>query len=213
MGKQTSVFINLFSLASLLLLAACTGLLNTPGPGNLQTATPSGGTALPAINTSIAGPTLSATTALPATSTPAAGPTMSIITALPATSQPLGTHTPMAQPGNQPTATPKIVSTAPAGQELNVTLANDGQTVKLKAGQRFLLNLGADYDWISTVADESIVSRVIGILVIRGAQGVYEAHAPGSTSLIATGNPTCLKSKPACAMPSRLFKVTITVEP
>jgi hypothetical protein len=138
---------------------------------------------------------------------------MVVITALPATSQPSGTNTSPTQMGNEPTATPGTVSTAPPGQDLVVTLADDGKTANLKVGQRFLLDLGEGYDWTPKVADQNIVSRVIGILVIRGAQGVYEAHAPGSTSLIATGNPTCLKSKPACAMPSRLFKVTITVEP
>jgi hypothetical protein len=144
--------------------------------------------------------------------TPSMEPTMPVITVLPATSEPLVTNTPVPQPGSEPTTT-AVVETAPAsGQELSVTLADESKTIKLKVGQRFLLNLGSDYDWTPTVADQSIVSRVLGITVIRGAQGVYEAHAPGATMLTASGDPTCRQSKPACSLPSRSFEVTIVVE-
>ncbi len=185
MRNQLPVTIKILSLASLALLAACSMLSSIPGTGGLLSGTPQSGTAYPAI------------------STPSTGPTASVSTAL---------------PGNGATATPEAASpatagaTAPAGQDLSVTLADDGKTVHFKVGQRFLLNLGAEYNWNPVVADQSIVSRVIGILVIRGAQGIYEAHAPGTTTLTATGDPTCRQSKPACAMPSRVFKVTLVVE-
>lgn len=102
-------------------------------------------------------------------------------------------------------------TTAPDGSV--VTLDNDQQTIHLKTGQRFLLNLGMDsYDWTVEIQDQSIVSRVIGITVVRGAQGVYEAKAPGTTVLQASGDPFCRQSQPPCMMPSRLFKVTLVVE-
>jgi hypothetical protein len=96
---------------------------------------------------------------------------------------------------------------------VTVTRQDDGQTITLKAGQRFLLNLGeGTYTWSPVVADESVVSRVIGITVIRGAQGIYEAHQAGQTTLIATGDPLCRSQKPACAMPSISFQVNIVVQ-
>jgi hypothetical protein len=189
MRNRMPVFIKLLGLASLFLLASCTALLNIPGTGGLVSGTP-------------------------VSSTPTTGVTESVVTALPATSQPLGTNTPMAQPTlavGTPPATQAVVDATASGQDLSVTLADDGKTVNLKVGQRFLLNLGEGYDWAPTVTDQNVVSRVVGILVIRGAQGIYKAHAPGTVTLTASGDPTCRQSKPACAMPSRLFKVNLVV--
>lgn len=92
-----------------------------------------------------------------------------------------------------------------------VTLADDGTTLPLQPGERFLLKLGEDYDWTVIVADQSIVSRVVNILVVRGAQGVYEAHQVGSTTLTATGDPVCRQAQPPCAAPSREFRLEIVV--
>jgi hypothetical protein len=202
--QRLPVLMKLLSLASLVVLAACTTVTNNSGAGSEPSGTPRSGTASPA------------------DSTPAAIVTMRVSTGAPPTSQPGETSTAVAQPttiapslppGNGTTITPPAPTVAPTGQELSVLLSDDGKTVHLKVGQRFLLNLGADYDWTPIVADQKVVSRVVGILVIRGAQGVYEAHAAGTTILTASGDPICLKSKPACAMPSRLFKVTLVVEP
>lgn len=62
-----------------------------------------------------------------------------------------------------------------------------------------------------SVADPMIVSRVVNVLVIRGAQGIYEAKQPGTTTLTATGDPPCRKVQPPCMLPSRIFRVQITV--
>ncbi len=216
MNKPMPLFIQLLSLASLVLLAACNQMIGPPG--DVLSSTPATGTAVlsTVVPTTSAG-TARATSQPLGTNTPSAQtgsqPTAIVITALPATSQPLSANTPMAQPGSEASATPGAVSTAPAGQELSVTLADDSKTIHLKVGQRFLLDLGEDYNWNPIVADQTIVSRVVGILVIRGAQGIYETDAPGTTTLMATGDPACRQSKPACAMPSRLFKVTIVVGP
>ncbi len=112
-----------------------------------------------------------------------------------------------------PTETPAPQPTRGPDQQLVITLASDNQTYHLKVGQRFLVNLGMDtYNWDVTIADQSIASRVIGVMVIRGAQGLYEARAPGTTTLTATGDPLCRQSKPACMMPSRMVRVTLIVE-
>jgi hypothetical protein len=130
--------------------------------------------------------------------------------------------------GGAQTAAPVAPGTPPAGANTaaptgthaavlqdggSITLADQGKTIQLKVGQRFLLNLGADYNWNPVVADQRVVSRVIGVMVIRGAQGLYEAHAAGTTRLTADGEPACRQARPACAMPSRLFEVTLVVRP
>jgi predicted secreted protein len=92
-----------------------------------------------------------------------------------------------------------------------VTLADDGQTVTLKVNETFLLELGEGYDWNITVADQSIVSRVVNILVVRGAQGIYRAHKEGSSTLSAIGDPVCRQALPPCAAPSRVFRIYVVV--
>jgi carboxyl-terminal processing protease len=92
-----------------------------------------------------------------------------------------------------------------------VTLEEDGGTILLKPGDRFLLRLGQEYDWTVNVADPSIVSRVVDVTVVQGAQGLYEAHKAGTASLSATGDPVCRQAQPPCAAPSRSFKIDIVV--
>jgi hypothetical protein len=141
----------------------------------------------------------------------ACGPTP-VATSLATPSSPLAT--PPSSPGSPlPTAAATPGSTATPGDSgLTVTLENEGQTIALHPGDRFLLSLGEEYDWTVTVADESVVSRVIGITVIRGAQGVYEAKQAGTTTLTAVGDPPCRKSSPPCMAPSKQFQVTFTVQ-
>jgi hypothetical protein len=113
----------------------------------------------------------------------------------------------VAQPvKNGPSNTPQ-----PDGSQA-VTLDDQGKTITLAVGERFLLNLGEGYNWEVSLSDQAVVSRVVGITVIRGAQGVYQARQAGSVSLSATGDPQCRQSQPACAMPSLLFSVTIIVK-
>jgi len=92
-----------------------------------------------------------------------------------------------------------------------VTLADDGQTINLKLNETFLLKLGEGYDWNITIADQTIVSRVPNVLVIRGAQGIYRAHKEGSSTLTAIGDPVCRAEQPPCAAPTREFRINIAV--
>ena len=112
----------------------------------------------------------------------------------------------MACGGSSPSDTPTA-----AGSK-TVTLADDGQTITLSVGESFLLKLGEDYNWTVTVADQTIVSRVKNISVVRGAQGVYEALLAGKTSLTANGDPVCLQANPPCKLPSRQFTLEIVVQ-
>lgn len=115
------------------------------------------------------------------------------------------------------TPSPSAVDVQPTAASGNadapsITLDQNGQTIQIKVGQRFLLNLGDQYTWDISVADQNILSRVVNIMVIKGAQGVYEAHAVGTTTLTAVGDPTCRQSQPACDTPSLQFEVHINVQ-
>ena len=103
-------------------------------------------------------------------------------------------------------STPQAV---PAG---GITLADNGKTFLVHPGDGFLLNLGTDvFDWTVKVDDQNVLSREKNIMVIRGAQGIYQAIGPGQAVLTATGDPLCLKSTPACMTPGLLFKISVIV--
>jgi carboxyl-terminal processing protease len=108
-----------------------------------------------------------------------------------------------------------LAGAVPGGSEASpqtVTLENDGGTIILRPGETFLLKLGEEYDWTVTIADQTILSRVRNVMVVRGAQGLYQANQTGRTTLTASGDPVCRQSQPPCAMPSRLFKITVEVQ-
>ncbi len=138
----------------------------------------------------------------------------SITSATPATMPLAATSVPSIATSSPATATsfPPTATSAPAGAApAPVTLADNGTTITVQAGQRFLLNLGSEYNWDVQVADPSIVSRVVNITVIRGAQGVYEAHAAGETKLTATGIPNCDSTQAGCSQIAQQFEVKIVV--
>lgn len=109
------------------------------------------------------------------------------------------------------TPTPPSSSTPlPSGSE--ITLANDGETITLNVGDSVLLRLGDEYAWSVSVEDMNVVRRVIGVSVVRGAQGLFRANAPGQTTISASGDPVCRAQQPACALPSRFFRVTLVVQ-
>jgi len=97
------------------------------------------------------------------------------------------------------------------GNALSITMADNGKTMELKVGDTVLLNLGDGYDWNISITDESIISRVKNIMVIKGAQGVYQALKAGTTDLVAVGDPPCRASTPPCMAPSIIFQVSIVV--
>ena len=94
-----------------------------------------------------------------------------------------------------------------------ITLADNGKTFTLHPGDSFLLNLGMDtFDWTVNIDNQNVLSRVKGVMVIRGAQGIYEANSLGQASLTVVGNPLCRNSVPACEMPSIMFRITVIVQ-
>ena len=117
----------------------------------------------------------------------------------------------MAAPAATPTQPSAVTATSDDGT-LTITLADNGKTYELPTGKSFLLKLGEDYDWQVSFLPQDVFNRVMGVMVVRGAQGLYRTGQPGQADLKATGNPTCLSAKPACAIPSIEFKVTISVK-
>ena len=111
-----------------------------------------------------------------------------------------------------PAGTPPPISFPPEGG-LIIGLQDQGRTVVMYVGDRFLLQLGGVYDWTVTSSDDSVVGRVINVMVISGAQGLYEGRKVGNATLNMVGDPTCRSSQPPCLMPSISFTLLIQVEP
>jgi hypothetical protein len=120
------------------------------------------------------------------------------------------------QPSQTTTATPELPTFAPTDigspDQKIVTLADSGQTITLLVGESFLLKLGDIYNWDISISDQNVVSRVKNVMMILGAQGIYDALKPGTVTMTATGDPQCRQSVPACMMPSILFSITIVVK-
>ena len=172
----------------------------TPGPTiSVPTSTGVPATSVVGTNTSTPVQTLAATatsesTVPPPSATPFPSPSPAPVLPIPTAS-----------------AVPPTPVAIPPNGSLTVTLADAGKTINLKVGGGFLLALGETFDWNVTIADQSIVSRQVNIAVIRGAQGVYNAHKAGQTTLRAVGDPFCRATNPPCEQPSRLVVITIVV--
>ena len=118
------------------------------------------------------------------------------------------------QPTPAGSPTPEILTPTPDSTGTSdqvVTLADNGKTIHLAVGESFLLKLGNDYTWDISVSDTSVIERVKNVLVILGAQGIYDALKQGSATLSATGDPVCNQAVPSCKAPSILFSITIDV--
>ena len=90
-----------------------------------------------------------------------------------------------------------------------VTLADNGSTLHLAVGQRFLLELGESLTWVVTIADPHVVAPVAGVAPSPGTQGLYEALAPGSTVVSAVGSAPC--SSGACPLFRIGLRITVVV--
>jgi hypothetical protein len=112
-----------------------------------------------------------------------------------------------------PVAVTETVSGSQNIPTSGITLADKGKTFTLHPGDSFLLNLGMDtFDWTVDIDNQNVLSLVKGVMVIRGAQGIYKANNAGQAVLTAVGNPLCRNSVPACEAPSILFRITVIVQ-
>ncbi len=106
-----------------------------------------------------------------------------------------------------PSSTTSSASTA--ASPARVTLSDNGKTVTLHVGGTFLLALGTQ-QWTVQIADPTVVARVPNVMVVRGAQGIYRALQPGTTTLEASARPTC-PAGVACPLYVLGFRVTLHV--
>lgn len=112
-----------------------------------------------------------------------------------------------------PVAVTETVSSPQNIPTTGIILADNGKTFILHPSDSFLLDLGMDtFDWTVDIDNQNVLSMVKGVMVIRGAQGIYKANSAGQAVLTAVGNPLCRNSIPACEMPSILFKITVIVQ-
>jgi hypothetical protein len=170
----------------------------TPSPTAVSTPQPTATPAAPSPTVTIPAPLPTVTAAPSPTATSTPRPPIASLTAV-------AVPTAAAVP-------PQTTGPTPTGSR-TVTLADDGQTVTLRVGERFLLNLGDTFIWQVTPADPTVLSRMVNVLTIKGSQGLYEAHKAGRTELMATGDPPCRQSQPPCGAPSRVFRIQVVVEP
>jgi hypothetical protein len=103
--------------------------------------------------------------------------------------------------------------TFPPGGGLIVGIQDQGRTVVMHVGDRFLLQLGEVFDWTVTSSDDTVVGRVPNVTVIRGAQGLYEGRKIGEATLNAIGDPLCRTNTPACMVPSISYTLHVQVLP
>jgi hypothetical protein len=100
-------------------------------------------------------------------------------------------------------------TSAPQGRP-NLEPSDVQQTLELQVGASFDLPLSAGMAWIVHIDNEHIVAPAPDATK-RNPPGPFQALAPGEAVIVATGNPTCLKSHPACLRPSltTTFKVIV----
>ena len=115
-------------------------------------------------------------------------------------------------PAGSPTLeyTPSTVPSEPA--PVTITLANNNQSIILQVGQRFLLQLGDSNRWNVNIDNQDVISRLVNISVVKGAQGVYEAHKTGNALLSAVGTPVCDPTQGVCSHLAIGFALQITVQ-
>ena len=124
-------------------------------------------------------------------------------TATPTMSQPTAVMVPTGTPDNDP---------AYYFGGMEISLDNTGQTIQLKKGQNFLLNLGENYRWNVTVQPSEILSRNMKITPGIGEQGLFIARAKGTATLRAVGLPICRMAQPPCNRPDVLFQIQVLIE-
>ena len=110
-------------------------------------------------------------------------------------------------PGPQAGSTPQGVPTN------GIVLEDNGKTFILHPGETILLNLGTDvFNWTVNIDDQNVVTLVRGVMVIRGAQGIYQAGAPGQAVLTAVGTPLCQNTGQVCNALVILFEIKLIVQ-
>ena len=103
-------------------------------------------------------------------------------------------------------------STTPQAVPTNgVSMADNRKTFSLHPGESFLLNLGDTFSWRVSIDNQNVLAMEKGILVVQGAQGIYQANNPGQAILTAIGKAVC-QPNTMCMALAVLFKITVIVQ-
>lgn len=91
-----------------------------------------------------------------------------------------------------------------------VTLADNGATVRIAQGKGFLLRLGGPPPlWQVRISGRKILKRARNISMVSGGQGYYVGYETGSASLSA--EPVRSSCTPERECPAGEFKITVEV--
>jgi hypothetical protein len=94
-----------------------------------------------------------------------------------------------------------------------ITFANNGETLRFKPGEMFLLAIDSNLAWVLNLNhDNGIIRAVPTLHPMIGTQGLFVAAGTGRLALSAKGDLLCHFETPPCDAPSKLFEVTIVVE-
>ena len=91
-------------------------------------------------------------------------------------------------------------------------LADDGQTINLRSGDRLVLALGKSHAWTVLTPSPEILEGIPNVLTQIGCQGQYVARQPGQAQIIAIGERACLQSEPTGEASLRQFLVNVVVQ-
>ena len=94
-----------------------------------------------------------------------------------------------------------------------VTLKDNGKTLTVRSGERFLINLRQPpYGWSITSQDAGIIQLLRVSTEIADSQGVFRAGRRGKALLSGVGELPCHKENPPCMAATLNFEVHIVVE-
>lgn len=102
------------------------------------------------------------------------------------------------------TAAPGEPEALPSGVRV-LTVADAGQTIQMRRGELFVLDLGSPSDWLINPGSPVVAWR----LLEHPANGVWVAWRSGAFR--ATFDPVCRRQNPACMIATRLWSVTLDV--
>jgi hypothetical protein len=95
---------------------------------------------------------------------------------------------------------------------VTITRADAGTTIRLAVKQQVLVKLGTALEWTVTISNQAVISRVPGITIVVGAQGLYQARKAGRATIYAVGDAACRKATPPCMVPSLLVTVRVVIK-
>ena len=77
-----------------------------------------------------------------------------------------------------------IIDRQLATADHTLSRAEDGSVVVVRVGDDVTVAMNDPYLWDVHISDTSSLSRHVGVMFVRGTQGVYRANKPGTVTLL-----------------------------